>query len=81
MSHKKSCAQICSYMPQAMKILDGKAAADKEWDKLEKLKAWQMTGVKRAKREVVLEAQVHFATLLDICHLNNAELERGRAPR
>ena len=34
----------------------------------------------RAKKEVILEVQrdkkkVHFATLMDFCHLNNAELE------
>ena len=38
-----------------------------------------MTNVK-SKNEVILEAQkeqrtVHFATLVDICHLKNAELE------
>ena len=64
---------------QAMKSLDAKAAVDKEWEKLEKLPAWQMTKVKN-KREVILEAQkeqrtVHFATPMDICHLKNAELE------
>ena len=66
-------------MPQAMKILDAKAAVDKEWEKLEKLPAWQMTKVK-SKKEVILETQteqrtVHFATLMDICHLKDAELE------
>ena len=34
----------------------------------------------KSKKEVILEAQrdnkkVHFATLMDICHLMNAELE------
>ena len=58
-------------MPQAMKIPDAQAAVDKEWKKLEKSKS---------KEEVILEAQrdkkkVHFATLMDICHLKNAELE------
>ena len=46
---------------------------------LEKLPAWQLDKV-QIKSEVVLEAQkekikVHFATLMDICHLKNAELE------
>ena len=41
--------------------------------------AWQMDKLQR-KRDVILEAQrekrkVHFATLLDICDLKNAELE------
>ena len=66
-------------MHQAMKILDAKVAVDEEWEKLEKLPAWQMTKVKN-KKEVILEAQreqrtVHLATLMDICHLQNAELE------
>ena len=29
-------------MPHAMKILDAKAAVDTEWEKLEKLPAWQL---------------------------------------
>ena len=62
---------------QAMKILDAKAAVDKEWEKLKKLQAWQMTKVK-SKSDVILEAQkeqitVHFATLMDI--FKNAESE------
>ena len=37
-------------MHQAMKIPDAKAAVDKEWEKLEKLPAWQMTNVKSRSR-------------------------------
>ena len=33
-------------MPQAMKILDAKAAVDKEWEKLEKMSGWQLDKVK-----------------------------------
>ena len=66
-------------MPQAMKILAAKAAVDKEWEKLEKIPAWDLTKV-RSKEEVIDEARtkgakVHFASLMDICHLKNAELE------
>ena len=66
-------------VPQEMKIPDGKAAVDKEWKKLEAIPAWQLERVK-SKKAVILEAQrdkkkVHFATLMDICHLKNAELE------
>ena len=66
-------------MPQAMKIPAAKAAADKEWGKLEKIPAWDLTQV-RNKSEVIDEARmkgikVHFASLMDICHLKNAELE------
>ena len=66
-------------MPQAMKIPAAKAAVDKEWEKLEKFSAWNLTKV-RSKKEVIDEARtsgatVHVASLMDICHLKNAELE------
>ena len=66
-------------MPQAMKIPAAKAAVDKEWEKLEKISAWNLTKV-RSKKQVIDEAKassttVHFASLVDICHLKNAELE------
>ena len=66
-------------MPQAMKIPAAMAAVDKEWEKLGKIPAWNLTKV-RSKKEVIDEARtkgakVHFASLMDICHLKNAELE------
>ena len=66
-------------MPQAMKIPAAKAAVDKEWEQLEKISAWNLTKV-RSKKEVIDEARmsgatVHFPSLMDICHLKNAELE------
>ena len=80
-------------MPHTMKIPDAKAAVDKAWKKLETLPAWQLEHVK-SKKEVILEAQrdkmkVHSATVMDTCHLKNAELEltfqkykgQSRAPR
>ena len=47
--------------------------------KLEKISAWDLTKV-RIKKEVIDEARtkgakVHFASLMDICHLKNAEFE------
>ena len=62
-----------------MKIPAAKAAVDKEWEKMEKISAWDLTKV-RSKTEVIDEARttgakVHFASLMDICHLKNAELE------
>ena len=64
-------------MLEAMKIPDAKAAVEKE--KLEKIRAWQLTKV-RNKNEVIEEARnkgrkVHFASLMDLCHLKNSELE------
>ena len=52
---------------------------DKEWENWEKISAWDLTKV-RSKSEVIDEArtkgaQVHFASLMDICDLKNAELE------
>ena len=66
-------------MPQAMTIPAAKAAVDKGWEKLEKFSAWNLTKV-RSKSEVIDEARtkgakVHFASLMDMCHLKNAELE------
>ena len=66
-------------MPQAIKIPAAKAALDKEWEKLEKIPAWELNRV-RHKSEVIDEARtkgrkVHFSSLMDICHLKNAELE------
>ena len=37
-------------MPQAMNIPAAKAAVDKEWDKLEKIREWNLTKV-RSKNE------------------------------
>ena len=68
-------------MPQAIKIPAAKAAVDKEWEKLEKISAWNLTKV-TSKKQVIDEARtsgatVHFASLMDIplCQLKNAELE------
>ena len=62
-----------------MKFPAAKAAVVKEWEKLERIPAWDLTKV-RSKSEVIDEARikgakVHFASLMDICHLKNAELE------
>ena len=66
-------------MPRAMKIPAAKAAVDKEWEKLGNIPAWDLTKV-RSKSKVIDEARtkgikIHFASLMDICHLKNAELE------
>ena len=66
-------------MLQAIKIPAAKAVVDEEWEKLEKIPAWDLTKV-RNKSEAIDEARtkgikVLFASLMDICHLKNAELE------
>ena len=50
----RACAKDLS--PQAMLIPDAKAAVDKEWEKLEKFSAWNLTKV-RNKKEVIYEAR------------------------
>ena len=52
---------------------------DKKWEKLWKISGWNLTKV-RNKSEVIDEARtsgatVHFASLMDIRHMKNAELE------
>ena len=70
-----------------MIIPDAQAAANKEWEKLEKILAWNLEKMK-SEKDVILEAQKEkrkvfkkrqstFATLMDICHLKNAELEQN----
>ena len=49
---------------------------DKEWKKLETIPAWKLEKV-ASKKEVILEAhrdkrKVHFASLMDICHLKKS---------
>ena len=62
-----------------MKRRAAKAAVDQEWEKLEKIPAWDLTKV-RSKSEVIDEARtkgakVHFASPMDIGHMEGAELE------
>ena len=78
---KTKYACVVEFIPmlQAMKIPDSKAAVENEWEKVEKIPAWQLTKV-RNKKEVIDEARhkgrkVHFASLMDLCHLENSELE------
>ena len=66
-------------MPQAIKNSSSKSSSGQGLEKLEKFSAWYLTKV-RSKKEVIDEARmsgatVHFASLMDICHLKNAELE------
>ena len=75
-----SFAQKPIPVPQAMEVLNAKAAVDKKWEKHEKLPAWHVTKVK-SKKDVIEKAQkeertVHIATLMDLCHLKNPGLEQ-----
>ena len=67
-------------MPQAMKIPAAKAAVDKEWRKLKNISAWNLAKV-RNESDMIHEARnkhvkVHCASLMDICHLKNTELDK-----
>ena len=67
-------------MHQAMKIPDAKAAVNKEWKKLETIPAWQFGQSWEPKiilfwKHQETKKKVHFATLMDIFHRKNAELE------
>ena len=66
-------------LSQPMKIPALKAAVDKGWEKFEKISAWNLAKVK-SKKHVIDDARmsgatVHFASLMDICQMKNAELE------
>ena len=66
-------------MPQAMKIPDAKAAVEKRMGKTCGNSGRKFAKVKN-KTEAIAEARkkcitVHFASLMDICHLKNSELE------
>ena len=56
-----------------------KSSSGQRMGEMEKIPAWDLTKV-RSTSEVIDEARtkgakVHFASLMDICHLKNAELE------
>ena len=76
-------------MPQSYENSGSNNSGGQGMGKLEKISAWNLTKVK-SKKMVIDEARtsgakVHFASLMDICHLKNAELEtkhqkyKGRA--
>ena len=59
--------------PKPWKFLQQRQAVDKEWETLEKISAWNLTKVRSKKRWSMKArtkgAKVHFASLMDICHL------------
>ena len=56
-----------------------KSSSGQKWEKLDKISAWNLTKVRSKSEEIdearTKSAKVHFASLMDICHLKNAELE------
>ena len=70
-------------MPQAMKIPAAKAALDKEWEKLEKIPAWELTKVRSKKRWSMKQGRraQQFILLTD-GHLSFEECRiGGKAPK
>ena len=66
-------------MPQGMKIPDAKAAVDKELESARDNSS-MVFGICKSKKKVIFQAQrdnkkVHFASLMDTCHLKNSEFE------
>ena len=63
-------------MPQTMKIPAATAAVDKEWEKLEKIPAWNTTKV-RSKEVVIDEARTKVHFCLTDGHLSFEECRIG----
>ena len=73
----QSCAQTCSYAPG-------------NWDPRCESRGWQIMGKAhwqeskvKSKRKAIEKTQkecktVHFATLVDLCHLKNSELDKKK---
>ena len=77
--HPDSTGQPVILVGQSIVLGEIKAEVPAHDEKLEKISAWNLTKVK-SKKQVIDEARtagatVHFASLMDICPLKNAELE------
>ena len=75
----QSCAPASFCTPNSEKSRMQKAAVDKEWDKLKNLPPRREAKVK-SRKEVIAKAlkerrTVHFATLMDLCHLYCSKLD------
>ena len=64
----------------AITIPETKAAVDKKWTKLQKLRAWdesKVTSKAKVIRRAKLEGKtVHVATFVDLWHLKNSEFQK-----
>ena len=63
-----------------LKIEEGKKALEKEWSKLEKIKAWDLSSVQpkeKVRQRAIKEGKtVHFGSLMELCHVKHSELDR-----
>ena len=65
-------------MPQALNIPDAKAAVEKEWENWKRYRhgSWQKSETKKMIGEARNKGRKdHSASLMDLCHLKNSELE------
>ena len=72
----QSCSQVHSDA-SSMKKKDAKAAVEKEWGKTEENPSVQLTKVRNKKEAMKQRSKgrrIHFASLMDLCHLKNSEL-------
>ena len=65
-----------------MKIPKAREAVDAEWTKLQKARAWmEETVTERSTVEARAEKEgktIHFATLMDLCHVKHSELPEAQ---
>ena len=74
----QSCSQIYSHV-ESNENTRYESSSGQRMGKLEKILAWKRTKV-RNKKEVIEDAKnkgrkVHFASLMDLCHVKNSDLE------
>ena len=79
LQHYNLVSQIYSYASSYKNSCSESSGGTRNGKNWEKISAWNLTKV-RSKKEVIDEASmsgatVHFASLMDICHLKNAEVE------
>ena len=76
----QSCSQIYSYA-SSYQNSGSKGSSGKRIGKLEKIPAWQLTKVRNKKEVIDIDEarnkgrNIHFASLMDLCHLKNSRVE------
>ena len=66
-------------LQKALRDPKGRAALNKEWDKLDNITAWDVSKV-QPRAKVVAQAKkdkvpVHFGDIMQLCHIKNSELD------
>ena len=73
-----ACVHTPLPIPKALKIPEAKIALEKEWGKLGKKKAWDISKV-APRAKAIRDAKaagrsVHFGSLMDLCHIKNSQM-------